>query len=74
MISHYSLISLIGYILFYLGTFLALPAVFERYDPVGLNFSKPLPNRQSTANLFRLGIGLLTWVAGGILQVWAGFC
>jgi hypothetical protein len=72
--SRYSLMSLIGYILFYLGTFLALPAAFERYDPVGLNFGKPLPDGRSTINLLRLGAGSLIWVAGGLLQLWAECC
>ncbi len=73
MISNYSLISLTGYILFYLGTFLALPAAFERYDPVTLRFNKTLSDKQSTTNLYRLAGGFIIWVIGGLFQVFAEF-
>jgi hypothetical protein len=70
MISAYSLISFLGYILFYLGTFLALPAFFKGYTPTKPNTGAN-PNKQYTPNLLQLGIGILIFTVGGILQVLA---
>jgi hypothetical protein len=66
-VSTYSFVSFAGYILFYVGSFMALPAVFKNYSPpeAGLEDIRYTPDMQ------RLGMGLLIFIAGGILQVLA---
>jgi len=70
MVSAYSLISFLGYIFFYLGTFLALPAIFKGYPPTKPN-TAATKDKKFSPNLLWLGIGISIFTVGGILQVLA---
>jgi hypothetical protein len=72
MVSAYSLISFIGYIFFYLGTFLALPAIFKGCPPTKPN-TAATKDKKFAPNLLWLGIGISIFTVGGILQVLAEF-
>jgi len=67
--SAYTTLTIWGYALFYIGTFLLLPAAFERYDPQAQNFHKLLPESRVGLNRMRLILGVVILVIGGIIQV-----